>query len=96
MSGLIHVVMFLGALVAFAAWSVAALAAFNVVTLASKADRLSTSFDLGLWNFTGLEARFGTAVTPHLLRYKRALVVFLATLCAMLALSLSALFLRSA
>jgi hypothetical protein len=96
MSGLIHVVMFLGALAAFAAWSVAAFAVYNVVSLASKADRLSTSFDLGLWNFAGLEARFGTAVTPHLVRYKRGLVVLLATLCAMLALSLSSLFLRSA
>ena len=96
MGSLIHVVMFVGALIAFTAWSVAALCAFNIAGLAPKGEKLTACSDLGYWKFAQLETRFGPAVAPHLIRYRRAILVFMATICAMLVLSLSTLFLKPA
>lgn len=96
MGGLIHVVMFLGALIAFVAWAFAGLSALSVVQLAPKGEKLSSYFELGCWRFAALEARLGPAVTPHLVRYKRAFLVFFAAICAMLVLVLSTLFLKPA
>jgi hypothetical protein len=96
MGGLIHVVMFLGALMAFIAWAIAGLCALNVAELAPKGDKLATYFELGRWKFADLETRLGPEAAPHLVRYRRAFLVFLATLCAMLVLSLSTLFVKPA
>ncbi len=96
MGGLIHVVMFLGALIAFTAWAIAALNALIVSRLALPGEKLASCFRLGLWKFADLEARLGPAVVPHLARYKRAFLVFLATIGAMLVVSLSSLFVKSA
>lgn len=96
MGGLIHVVMFVGALIAFIAWAIAALNALIVCRVALPGEKLVTYFKLGLWKFAELEARLGPAVVPHLTRYKRAFLVFLATICAMLVVSLSTLFVKPA
>jgi hypothetical protein len=96
MGGLIHVVMFVAALIAFIAWAMAALSALNVVQLAPKGEKLMSYFRLGLWRFTDLEASIGPQVTPHLVRFKRAFLVFFATICAIVALSFSFLFLEPA
>jgi hypothetical protein len=96
MGALIHVVMFAAALLAFIAWSLAALAALGVASLAPKGEKLSAYFDLGMWHFASLEARFGAGVTPHLVRYRRAFFAFFAVIGAILALSFSFLFLKNA
>ena len=96
MGALIHVVMFLGALIAFIAWAIAGLCALNVAGLAAKGEKLAAYFDLGRWKFADLEARLGPAVIPHLSRYKRAFLVFLATICALLVVSLATLFVKPA
>lgn len=89
MGTLIHVVMFAAVLIAFIAWAFAALSALNVVSLAPKGEKLSVYFQLGLWRFAGLEAKLGPAVTPHLVRYKRAFYVFFAVIIAVAALSIA-------
>jgi hypothetical protein len=96
MGGLIHVVMFGAALIAFIAWAMAVLAALNVVQLAPKGEKLTSYFRLGLWRFADLEATIGPQVTPHLIRYKRAFLVFFAVIVAIIALSSLFLFLESA
>lgn len=96
MGGLIHVVMFAGALIAFIAWSIAGLCALNVAELAPKGGKLAAYFELGRWKFADLETRLGPGAAPHLIRYKRAFLVFFATLCAILVLSLSTLFVKPA
>lgn len=96
MGGLIHVVMFVAALVAFVAWAMAALSALSVVQLAPKGDKLTAYFDLGRWRFAALEARLGPAVTPHIVRYKRAFLVFFATIGAIFVVVNSILFLKPA
>jgi|GEM_PF-5067031 len=96
MGTLIHVVMFGAVLIAFIAWAVAALSAFNVVNLAPRGEKLSVYFQLGLWRFSALEARLGAAVKPHLVRYKRAFFVFFAVIVAILALSFTIPFLKTA
>ncbi|HTN95639.1 MAG TPA: hypothetical protein VL101_01570 [Nordella sp.] len=96
MGGLIHVGMFVGALTAFIAWSIAGLRALSVARLAPKGEKLSAYFELGRWQFAALETRLGPAVTPHLVGYRRAFLVFFAAICAMLMLALSTLFLKPA
>ena len=96
MGALIHIVMFVGALIAFIAWAIAALNALIVCRVALPGEKLATCFKLGLWEFAKLEARLGPAVIPHLTRYKRAFLVFLATICAMLVVSLATLFVKPA
>ncbi len=96
MGTLIHVVMFGAVLIAFIAWAFAALSAFNVVNLAPKGEKLEAYFQLGLWRFSALETRLGAGVRPHLLRYKRAFYVFFAVIAAILALSFSIPFLKTA
>ncbi|QIG51147.1 hypothetical protein G5V57_27550 [Nordella sp. HKS 07] len=96
MGGLIHVVMFVGALTAYIAWSIAGLSALSVARLAPRGEKLSSYFELGRWRFATLETRLGAAVTPHLVRYRRAFLVFLAAICAMIVLALSTLFLKPA
>ncbi|WP_119274250.1 hypothetical protein [Taklimakanibacter deserti] len=96
MGTLIHVVMFGAVLIAFIAWAVAALSAFNVVNLAPRGEKLSAYFQLGLWRFAALEARLGAAVKPHLVRYRRAFYVFFAVIVAILALSFTIPFLKTA
>jgi hypothetical protein len=96
MGGLIHVVMFVAALVAFVAWAMAALSALSVVQLAPKGDKLTAYFDLGRWRFAALEARLGPAVTPHIVRYKRAFLVFFAAIGAIFVVVNSILFLKPA
>ena len=96
MGTLIHVVMFGAVLIAFIAWAFAALSAFNVVNLAPNGEKLSVYFQLGLWRFAALEARLGAAVKPHLVRYKRAFFVFFAVIVAILALSFTIPFLKTA
>ncbi len=96
MGALIHVVMFVGALVAFIAWAIAGLCALNVASLASKGEKLTACIDLGRLKLADLESRFGPQVLPHLTRYKRAFFVFFATIAAMLVVSLSSLFVKSA
>jgi hypothetical protein len=96
MGGLFHVAMFLGALIAFIAWAIAGLCALNVAGLAPQGGKLTTYFELGRWKFADLETRLGPEAAPHLIRYKRAFLVFSATICAMLVLSLSTLFVKSA
>ena len=96
MGGLIHVVMFAGALTAFIAWSIAGLCALNVAELAPKGGKLTTCLELGSWKFADLETRLGPEAAPHLIRYKQAFLVFFATICAMLVLSLSTLFVKPA
>jgi hypothetical protein len=96
MGGLIHVVMFLGALIAFSAWAIAGLCALNVAELAPKGGKLAAYLELGRWKFADLETRLGPKSAPHLIRYKRAFLVFSATICAMLVVSLSTLFVKPA
>lgn len=96
MDGLIHVVMFVGALTAFIAGSIAGLSALSVARLAAGGERLSSCSELGRWRFAVLETRLGPAVTPHLVRYRRAFLVFFAAICAMILLALSTLFLKPA
>lgn len=96
MGGLVHVVMFVAALVAFIAWAMAALSALSVVQLAPKGDKLTAYFDLGRWRFAALEARLGPTVTPHIVRYKRAFLVFFAAIGAIFIVVLSILFLKPA
>jgi hypothetical protein len=55
---------------------------------------LVSSSDHG--NFADLETRLGPQAAPYLIRYKRAFLVFSATLCAMLVLWLSTLFVKPA
>jgi hypothetical protein len=96
MGTLIHVVMFGAVLVAFIAWAMAALSALNVANLAPKGEKLATSFELGLWHFAALEAKLGARVKPHLMRYKRAFMVFLALIGAILVLSFTTSLLETA
>jgi hypothetical protein len=96
MGALIHVAMFIGALIAFIAWAIAGLCALNVAELAPKGWKLAAYFDLGRWKFADLESRLGPSVVPHLARYKRAFRVFFATIGTMLVVSLSSLFVKSA
>ena len=63
---------------------------------AAKGGKLTTCFELGRWKFADLETRLGPQAAPHLIRYKRAFLVFSATLCAMLMLWLSTLFVKPA
>ena len=87
MGTLIHVVLFVAALAAFGAWSLAALATLNVVNLAPKGEKLSAYYQLGMWRFSDLEAKLGTGVTPHITHYKRAFYVFIAVIAAIVALT---------
>jgi hypothetical protein len=97
MGGLIHVIAFVGALVAFIAWAMAALSALSVVQLAPKGDKLTAYFDLGRWRFAALEARLGPTVTPHIVRYKRAFLIFFAAIGAIIVVvALSIFFLKPA
>ncbi|MGE0005029.1 MAG: hypothetical protein AB7S92_05510 [Parvibaculaceae bacterium] len=96
MGTLIHVVMFGAVLAAFIAWAVAGLAVLGVVSLAPRGEKLSAYFQLGLWRFSALEARLGAGVRPHLVRYKRALCVFFAVICATMALVCTTVFLKTA
>jgi hypothetical protein len=96
MGSLIHVVMFGAALIAFIAWAIAAFSALNVVNLAPKGEKLTSYFQLGLWRFANLEARLGPQVKPHLVRYRRAFFVFFAVIVAILALSFTIPFLKTA
>ena len=96
MGGLSHVAMFAGALIAFIAWSIAGLCVLNVAELAPRGGKLTACFELGRWKFADLEARLGPQAVPHLIRYKRAFLVFSATLCAMLVLWFSTLFVKPA
>ena len=52
--------------------------------------------ELGRGQFADLESRLGPQVLPHLVRYKRAFIVFFATIGAMLIVALSSLFVKSA
>lgn len=96
MGTLIPVVMFGAVLIAFIAWAFAALAALNVVNLAPKGEKLTSYFQLGMWRFAALEAKLGPQVKPHLTRYKRAFYVFFAVIIAILALSFTIPFLKTA
>lgn len=96
MDGLIHVVMFVGTLTAFIAWSIAGLSALAVARIAPRGEKLNSSFELGRWRFAALETRLGPAVTPHLVRYRRAFLVSFAAICAMIVLALSTSFLKPA
>ena len=96
MGALIHVVMFGAALAAFIAWAIAALSAINVATLAPRGERLAASIDLCRWHFAALETSLGAGVEPHVIRYRRALVVFLGVIGAILALSITISFLETA
>ncbi|MFZ5673832.1 MAG: hypothetical protein ACOZAM_12800 [Pseudomonadota bacterium] len=96
MGGLIHVALFVGALVAFIAWAMVALSALSVVQIAPKGDKLTSYFDLGRWRFAALETRLGPAVTPHVVRYKRAFLVFFAAIGAIVVVALSTIFLKPA
>jgi hypothetical protein len=96
MAALLHVVLFIGALIAFIAWAIAALCALNVANLAIKGEKLAAYFDLGCFKFAALESRFGPAVLPHLIRYQRAFLVFFATVAAIAIVSLSSLFVKTA
>ena len=96
MAALIHVVLFVAALIAFIAWSIAALNAMIVTRVALPGEKLSTYFKLGLWKFTELEARLGPGIAPHVARYKRAFLIFFATIGAILVVSISSLFVKSA
>jgi hypothetical protein len=95
MSALIHVVMFGAALAAFISWAIAALSAINVATLAPKGERLAASLQLCRWRFAALEASLGASVEPHIIRYKRAFLVFLAVIGAILALSFATSFVKT-
>jgi hypothetical protein len=96
MGSLIHVVMFGAALIAFIAWAIAAFSAINVVNLAPKGEKLTSYFQLGLWRFANLETRLGPQVRPHLARYRHAFFVFFAVIVAILALSFTSPFLKTA
>jgi hypothetical protein len=96
MGTLIHVVMFGAVLIAFVAWAIATLSALNVASLAPKGEKFAASYRLGLWRFAALEASLGARVNPHLIRYKRAFLVFFAVIGAILALSFTASFLENA
>jgi hypothetical protein len=96
MGALVHVVMFVGALIAFVAWAIAGLCALNVSNLAVKGEKLESYFKLGRGQFADLESRLGPQVLPHLTRYKRAFIVFFATIGAMLIVALSSLVVKSA
>jgi hypothetical protein len=96
MGALIHVVMFGAALIAFLAWAVAVFSALSVASLAPKGEKLAASLQLGLWRFEPLEATLGSGAKPHLVRYKRAFFVFFAVIGAILALSLTTSFLKTA
>ena len=96
MGTLIHVVMFGAALTAFVAWAIAGLAALNVATLAPEGGKFAAAYQLGLWRFAALETSLGTTVKPHVIRYKRAFCIFFAVIGAMLALSITTLFLETA
>ena len=96
MGTLIHVVMFGAVLIAFIAWAIAALSALNVASLAPKGEKLAASFQLGQWRFAELEASLGASVRPHLIRYKRAFLVFFAVIGAILALSFATPLLKTA
>jgi hypothetical protein len=96
MGALIHVVMFGAALAAFIACSIAALSAIKVAILAPKGKRFAASLQLCRWRFAALEASLGASVEPHVIRYRRAFLVFLAVIGAILALSFTTSFLKTA
>ena len=93
MGGLIHIVMFLGALVAFIAWAVAGLAAIEVSLLAPKGDRLNSYFDLGRRRFVLIEQKLGPAASPYLRRYERAFAVFFSAILVIVLVSIISVFL---
>jgi hypothetical protein len=95
MGTLIHVAMFGAVLTAFIAWAIAALSALSIASLAPKGEKLAASFQLGLWRFADLEASLGARVKPHLIRYKRAVLIFFAVIGAILALSFTTPFLKT-
>jgi hypothetical protein len=96
MGTLIHVMMFGAVLIAYIAWAFAALSVFDIVNLAPKGEKLAAYFQLGLWRFTALEAQLGAGVRPHLIRYKRAFFAFFAVIGAILALSFTIPFVKTA
>ena len=96
MGALIHVVLFAAALIAFIAWAIAVLNAMNITSLAPPGEKLATYFKLGMWKFAEIEALLGPAVKPHLMRYKRAFLVFFAVIGAIMALAITFTFVKTA
>jgi hypothetical protein len=84
MNGLVHVVMFFCALMAFIAWAVALMTALSVVRLAPRGQKLASYLQLGWWRFAALEQRLGPPVLPMIKRYRRAFIVFFGVLLVLL------------
>lgn len=84
MNGLVHVVMFFCALMAFIAWAVALMTALSVMRLAPRGQKLASYWQLGWWRFAALEQRLGPPVLPLIKRYRRAFIVFFGVILALL------------
>jgi len=70
------------AVAAVGAWLVALMAALQIVALTPAGQRMKSWFALGGWRFGEIRAAAGTAVEPHIRRYRMAFLVFMLAVIA--------------
>jgi hypothetical protein len=73
------------ALIAIAAWVVAAISALQIVLAAPSGRKFAAYWDLGWWHHDALRAAIGPAAEKPLRRYRLAFFVFFACVLGMIA-----------
>ena len=73
------------AIVAVAAWLVAAASAVTLLGRAPLGGRFATLMDLGWWRFNAIEGRIGPAAQVPIARYRKAFFLFFACVLAAIA-----------
>lgn len=73
------------AILAVAAWLVAAASAVTLLGRAPSGGRFATLMDLGWWRFSAIEGRIGPASRAPVARYRKAFLVFFACVLAAIA-----------
>jgi hypothetical protein len=64
------------AILAIAAWLVAAASAVTLLGRAPQGGRFATLMDLGWWRFNAIEGRIGPAAQAPIARYRKAFLLF--------------------
>nr|WP_295468531.1 hypothetical protein [Mesorhizobium sp.] len=77
------------AILAVAAWLVAAASAVTILGRAPSGGRFATLMDLGWWRFSAIEGRIGPASRAPVARYRKAFLVFFACVLAAIATTLA-------
>jgi hypothetical protein len=65
---------------AVGAWVVAVMSALSIIGLAPKGQKIAAYYALGWWRFAKVEAIAGPAAAPHIGRYRKAFLVFFASI----------------